>query len=93
MKDNQSPKPLKIEPALLTIPQVCQILNISRPEFYARKATGEFGLLPLGLGACRKVLYSRFELEVYLRTSTIEGKCIHRQQWQKIRKDLLCKLK
>jgi len=78
-----------IQPALLTIPQVCQYLNISRPEFYNRKATGEFGLLPVKLGTCKKVLYSRLELEAYIRASTIEGKSIHRQQWQKIRKDIL----
>ena len=91
--NNQSPEPLAIEPALLTIPEVCAYLNIARPTFYKINQTGAFGLLPVCLNGCRKVLYSRFELETYLKASTIEGKAIHRQHWQKIRKDLLCKQK
>ena len=30
MSNKQSPEPLRIEPALLTIPQVCEYLNIKR---------------------------------------------------------------
>lgn len=80
----QSPEPLKIEPALLTIPQVCQYLNIKRATFYKINATGAFGLLPIKLGTCRKVLYSRAELE-----SFIEAGCPHRKHWQNQKKEFM----
>ena len=73
----QIPEPLKIEPALLTIPQVCQYLNIKRATFYKINATGGFGLLPVRLGTCRKVLYSKVELDAYVRSG-----CPHRKLWQ-----------
>ena len=79
--NKQSPDSLKIEPALLTIPQVCQYLNISKAEFYKIKTTGAFGLLPIKLGTCRKVLYSRAELDAYVKSG-----CPHRKKWQEERK-------
>ena len=75
---NQSPE--TIQPALLTIPQVCSYLNIARPTFYKINATGAFGLLPIRLGTCRKVLYSRAELDGYVRAG-----CPHRKQWQSMK--------
>jgi predicted DNA-binding transcriptional regulator AlpA len=78
----------KIASALLTIPQVCKYLNIARPTFYKINATGAFGLLPIKLGTCRKVLYSRIELEAYLKESTAQGKLIPRKVWQTQRRDL-----
>ncbi len=80
--------PVKIEPALLTIPQVCEYLNIKRATFYKINATGAFGLLPIKLGTCRKVLYSKDELDAYLKASTITGKFINRRHWQNQRKEL-----
>lgn len=65
----------KIEPALLTIPQVCSLLNISRAEFYRLDMTGKFAPLPVGL--CRKRLYLRSEVEDWL-----SEKCPHRRVWQ-----------
>ena len=53
----------KIAPALLNIPQVCAYLNIARATFYKINATGAFGLLPIKLGTCRKVLYRKDEIE------------------------------
>jgi predicted DNA-binding transcriptional regulator AlpA len=76
------PEPLQIEPALLTIPQVCLYLNIKRATFYKINATGAFGLLPIKLGTCRKVLYSRIELEAFIKAD-----CPHRKQWQTMKKD------
>jgi predicted DNA-binding transcriptional regulator AlpA len=76
------PEPLQIEPALLTIPQVCLYLNIKRATFYKINATGAFGLLPIKLGTCRKVLYSRIELEAFIKAD-----CPHRKQWQAMKKD------
>ena len=73
----------KIQPALLTIPQVCAWLNIARPTFYKLNATGAFGLLPIRLGTCRKVLYSRHELDAYVRAG-----CPHRKQWQSQKKEM-----
>ena len=70
----------KIQPALLTIPQVCTYLNIARPTFYKINATGAFGLLPIKLGTCRKVLYSRAELDAYVRAG-----CPHRKLWQSMK--------
>jgi predicted DNA-binding transcriptional regulator AlpA len=64
----------KIEPALLTIPQICEILNVSRAEFYRLNSNGKFAPLPVNL--CRKVLYSRIEVESWLA-----AKCPHRQRW------------
>jgi len=76
--------PEKIQPALLTIPQVCEYLNIARPTFYKINATGAFGILPIRLGTCRKVLYSRIELYAYVRAG-----CPHRKQWQIVKKDFI----
>jgi excisionase family DNA binding protein len=81
MNSNQSPE--NIQPALLTIPQVCSYLNIARPTFYKINATGSFGLLPIKLGTCRKVLYSRAELDAYVRSG-----CPHRKLWQIQRKEI-----
>lgn len=74
-ESEQIPVQFKIEPALFTIPQVCQLLNISRAEFYRINATGKFG--PLKVGLCSKVLYNREEVEVWIRAG-----CPHRRQWQ-----------
>jgi hypothetical protein len=76
------PTPETIQPALLTIPQVCEYLNIKRATFYKINATGAFGLLP-------EVLYSRTELESYLKESTAQGKLIPRKEWQIMKKDKL----
>jgi predicted DNA-binding transcriptional regulator AlpA len=76
--------PEKIAPALLTIPQVCAYLNIARATFYKINSTGAFGLLPIKLGTCRKFLYSRIELDAYVRAV-----CPHRKQWQLIKKDFM----
>lgn len=73
----------KIAPALLTIPQVCAYLNIARATFYKINATGAFGLLPIKLGTCRKILYSRIELDAYVRVG-----CPHRRQWQIQKKEM-----
>ena len=80
--------PEKIRPALLTIPQVCAYLNIARPTFYKMNA-GAFGPLPVKLLGCRKVLYSRIELEAYVKESTAQGRLIPRQKWQTMRKDFM----
>jgi len=68
---NESPE--KIQPALLTIPQVCAYLNIARPTFYKINATGAFGLLPVKLGTLRKVLYSRAESTPKAMANSKEG--------------------
>ena len=80
--DNKSPGLKSIEPALLTIPQVCEYLNIARATFYKINATGAFGLLPVRLGTCRKVLYSRAELMDWLNANP---KCPHRKIWQSVK--------
>ena len=74
----QSPEPLRIEPALLTIPQVCAYLNISRAEFYRIDESGKFA--PLSVGLCKKRLYLRSEIEEWL-----SKKCPHRKVWQTIK--------
>ncbi|MHC4463199.1 MAG: helix-turn-helix transcriptional regulator [Planctomycetota bacterium] len=74
-------EPLQIEPALLTILQVCQLLSISRAEFYRLNASGKFAPLPIGL--CRKRLYLRSEVLDWL-----SAKCPHRKQWQIQRKEI-----
>ena len=87
--NTQSPEPLRIEPALLTIPQVCQYLNICRAELYRIKQSGALGVLPVRLSTCRKALYSRSELDAYIKASTIAGKFINRQQWQIQKKEFM----
>lgn len=77
----ENPKTETITPALLTIPQVCRLLNIARPTFYKLSASGAFGLLPVKLGACRKVLYQRAEIEAWLQAD-----CPPRKRWQEMRK-------
>lgn len=78
MDDKQPPEPLQIETALLTIPQVCSLLNISRAEFYRLDQSGKFA--PLSVGLCKKRLYLRSEIEEWLRL-----RCPHRKQWEAIR--------
>jgi len=73
----------KIQPALLTIPQVCEYLNIARATFYKINATGAFGLLPIRLGTCRKVLYRRDEIDNWIQSG-----CPHRKVWQSMKKGL-----
>jgi predicted DNA-binding transcriptional regulator AlpA len=67
--------PVKISPALLTISQVCQLINLGRAELYRLKATGAFA--PLSVGLCRKVLYRRTEIEEWVNAG-----CPHRKLWQ-----------
>ena len=71
---------LEIEPALLTIPDVCKYLNIKRATFYKLNASGRFA--PLQIGLCRKVLYNRAEIENW-----IQAGCPHRKQWQSIKRE------
>ena len=79
MTDQQN----KIEPALLDIRQVCELLNISRASFYSLSTSERLGILPIR--ACRKLLYSRIEIEQYLKVSAIRGKFIARREWQQIK--------
>ena len=74
--------PEKIPAALLTIEQVCQLLNISRAEFYRLNESGKFA--PLKVGLCRKVLYQKQEI-----LDWISAKCPHRKIWQAMRKEKL----
>jgi excisionase family DNA binding protein len=69
-----------IQPALLTIAQVCELLNISRAEFYRLDASGKFA--PLGVGLCRKRLYPRHELDNWVRAG-----CPHRRIWSTMKKE------
>ena len=80
--NNRPPETVKIEPALLTIPQVCGLLNISRAEFYRLDASGKFAPLPMGL--CRKRLYLRSEILAWLAE-----RCPHRKVWQTIKESKL----
>ena len=73
--------PEKIAPALLTIEQVCQLLNISRAEFYRLDQTGKFA--PLSTGLCRKRLYVRAEIENWIAAGLP-----HRKVWQIEKKEL-----
>lgn len=65
----------ELEPALLTVKQVCKLINVKRATFYKLKASGHFGPLPVPL--CRKVLHLRSEIEDWL-----QAKWPHREQWQ-----------
>ena len=70
--------PEKIIPALLTIEQTCQLLNISRAEFYRLDQSGKFA--PLSTGLRRKRLYVRTEIE-----SWIKAGLPHRKIWQSMK--------
>ena len=74
--DNHS----KIAPALLTIEQACQLLNISRAEFYRLNQSGKFA--PLSTNLCRKRLYIKSEIESWIRAGLP-----HRKQWQIMKKE------
>ncbi|MBN2589208.1 MAG: helix-turn-helix domain-containing protein [Sedimentisphaerales bacterium] len=63
MKKNKIPE--KLSPALLTIEQTCQLLNVSRAEFYRLKAKGKIGPQPVGLS--RKYLYRKDEIENWIK--------------------------
>jgi len=73
--------PNEIAPALLNISQVCQLLNISRAEFYCLDESGKFA--PLSTGLCRKRLYVRAEIENWIRAGLP-----HRKIWQIQKKEL-----
>jgi len=79
--------PEKIEPALLTVEQTCQFLNIGKTLLYSRLSSESFGVLPIRAG--RKVLFSKAELEAYVHASTLTGHLIPRQQWQTMKSDFL----
>ena len=74
--------PEVIAPALLTIEQTCQLLNISRAEFYRLDQSGKFA--PLSTGLCRKRLYIKSEIESWIRAGLPQ-----RKQWQTIKKDFM----
>ena len=80
-RTKQTTEPSQIEPALLTISQVCEYLNIKRATFYKLNASGKFA--PLQIGLCRKVLYNRTELEKW-----IQAGCPHRKQWEHQKKEI-----
>jgi len=63
-----------IQPELLTIPDVCRTLNICRAELGKLRISGKFAPLPVPL--CRKVLFSRDELQSWIKSG-----CPHRKQW------------
>jgi predicted DNA-binding transcriptional regulator AlpA len=67
-----------IEPMLLTVTDVCNLLNVKRATFYKIKASGAFA--PLEVGLCRKVLYNRLEIEKWIGAG-----CPHRRPWQIIK--------
>lgn len=81
MTDNNTK--IEVVPALLDISQVCQFLNISRPTYYRIAASGKLGPLPIRL--CTKTLYSRIELEAWIK----DGCCKPRKQWQEIKTKIL----
>ena len=74
--------PETLSPVLLTIDQTCQLLNVSRAEFYRLKDTGKFA--PLSVGLCRKVLYRRDEIESWIRAGLP-----HRKVWQTIKREFI----
>ena len=71
-----------IEPALLTVQQTCQFLNISRALLYSRLSSEVFGIIPIRIG--RKVLFSRKELQAY-----IDAGMPTRTKWQAMKKQYL----
>lgn len=73
----------KIQPALLTIEQTCELINVKRATWYKLNATGAFGLLPVRLGTCRKVLYLKTEIENWTQAG-----CPHRKIWQTMKKNI-----
>jgi predicted DNA-binding transcriptional regulator AlpA len=73
--------PNGIAPALLDISQVCELLNISRAEFYRLDQSGKFA--PLSAGLCRKRLYIREEIENWIKAGLP-----HRKLWQIQKKEL-----
>jgi len=60
---------------LLDIKQLCNCLSIARPTYYKISSNGMLGPLPIRL--CRKVLYSKAEIERW-----VQAGCPHRKQWQ-----------
>ncbi len=76
----QLPEPLKIEPALLTILQVCRLINVQRATFYKLRVSGRFAPLPVQL--CHKVLYKKQEV-----LDWISAGCPHRKIWQAIKEN------
>jgi predicted DNA-binding transcriptional regulator AlpA len=80
MSNNQSSE--MIAPALLTILQVCQLLNVSHAEFYRLNTSGKF--VPLSTGLCRKRLYIRVEIEAWIRADLPHRKLGSEQRKKKL---------
>jgi predicted DNA-binding transcriptional regulator AlpA len=70
--------PERVEPLLLDIQQLCKSLSIARPTYYKILANGMLGPLPIKL--CRKVLYSKGEIERW-----VQAGCPHRKIWQSMK--------
>lgn len=70
--------PERIEPLMLDIPALCTCLSIKRATYYKIAANGMLGPLPIKL--CRKVLYSKAEIERW-----VESGCPHRKVWQSMK--------
>ncbi len=76
----QSSEPLQLQPELLTVEQTCQLINVARPTLYKLSATGALG--PMSVKLCRKVLYSKSEIQAWIHAG-----CPHRKQWQIMKKE------
>lgn len=64
----------KIEPALISVNEVCKLIGIGRTLFYSLRNKGDFAPLPVKLGD--RTLYDRAEVEKW-----IAAKCPPRKQW------------
>jgi predicted DNA-binding transcriptional regulator AlpA len=73
--------PERIEPLMLDIRALCTCLSIKRATYYKISANGTLGPLPIKL--CKKVLYSKGEIERW-----VQAGCPHRKQWQIQRKEM-----
>jgi excisionase family DNA binding protein len=80
MRNNQQ----TTEPAFLTIPQVCERLNIKKTLFYELRSAGVFGVKSFRVG--KKVLYNTAELEKYIEASAAQRRFITASEWQRRKK-------
>ena len=67
------------EPMLLTVAQVCKLLNIGKTAFYSLHNSGRLGVMPVKLGG--KVMYRADELRDWIKAD-----CPPRRIWQSRKK-------
>jgi predicted DNA-binding transcriptional regulator AlpA len=73
-----------LEPLLLSVNDVCQLLRIGRTAFFSLRSCGKFPLKEVQL--CNKLLYKRVEIEAW-----VQAGCPNQKSWGEIMGETICR--